>query len=136
MTKVIETNADGSLTPLQTEVFKEKSSQALKEVFVSLGELTPAEIVEILANMNQSENLLNIVNRAFQSVLDADVPNAYNQAMIYNAMGIVQAVFEQIAAKVTANEKKVLETELGMKYEDISPKDVVEYLSKQVEFGV
>lgn len=129
MTKVIETDAEGKLTPEQSEAFEMRSAEALKVIFAELAQLSTEELSDALTKMSQSEVTLAIVNKAFQAVLDADVPNAYNQALIYKALAIVQVVFEQVADKITRNEKAVIEKELGVKYEDLSPKDVVDYLT-------
>lgn len=133
MTKVIEVNGDGTLTPEQSEKFMVASAQVVKEIFAIASEPSAEEMLDIQNKLTQSEFMLPVVNKAFQAMLNADLPQAYNQALIYKAMSVLQTVFEQVADKVASNEKLVLEKQIGLKYNDISPKDVVEYLTNDVE---
>lgn len=133
MTQVIEINADGSLTPSQSEKFIVGATGVLKEIFTTISEISVEQLLDVNEKLAQSEYMLEVVNKSFQAVVKADLPSAYNQALVYKAGAVIQTLFDQIADKVASNEKLVLEKQIGLKYNDISPKDVVDYLTRETE---
>ena len=86
MTQVIETNADGSLTIEQSEKFITGATGVLKEIFTAISEISVEELIDVNEKLAQSEFMLEVVNKAFQAVVKADLPSAYNQDLVKDCL--------------------------------------------------
>ena len=129
MAQEIEVDSEGKLTQAQSDKFTLTSAQVVKDIFETISKVSAEEMIDIQNRLTQSEFMLTVANQAFKTVVDANLPQAYNQALIYKAMSVIQTVFEQIADKIASNEKLVLEKKIGIKYNDITPKNVIDYLT-------
>ena len=131
MTKVIEVGENGAITPEQAEKFNLGVADVINKTLTILGSLTPEQMLDIQNRPNESEHTLTVVQQVFDVIVAADLPRAYNQVVAYKAMSTIQTVFEQIGAKLSANEESIVEKAIGLSYNDISPKDIVDYLTKE-----
>lgn len=131
MTKVIEVGENGAITPAQAEKFDLGVAEVINKTLTILGSLSPEQMLDIQNRPNESEHTLNVVQQVFHVIVAADLPRAYNQVVAYKAMSTIQTVFEQIGAKLSANEESIVEKAIGLSYNDISPKDIVDHLTKE-----
>lgn len=133
MSKQIEKNDDGTLTQEQAEKFSTGVAEIVLKTFARIAELTPEQIVDITRNRTESEALLPLSNDVFQTVVEADLPAAFNQYIGQFSNHILQEVFDQVVEKINQNEQAVIVKQIGVEYHDLSPKDVVDYLEANKE---
>lgn len=132
MAQTIEKNEEGKLTDEAVERLNLGVAHTLKETLRIVSECTPEEILEMHRSQHESEKLKEVVNEAYQVMLEADLPAAFNEIMPTFAQSILNQVFNQTAQKANQNEQALVSHYLGIEYNDISPKDVVEHI-KQIE---
>lgn len=133
MTKVVEKNEDGTLTEEQAERFTLGVAEIVRATMGRVSEMTPEQIIDVTRNRTESEHLLPVVQDVFQIIVDADLPGAFNQYIGAYSSHVLEEVFNQVVEKINANERAIIQKEVGVEYNDISPKDVIEYLEKGKE---
>lgn len=131
MSKEISKNEDGTLTEAQAELFSVGVAEIVRKTFGRISELTPEQILEITRNRTSSEALLPLSNDVFQIVVEADMPASFNQYVAVFSNHVLQEVFDQVVEKINVNERLIIEKQVGVAYNDISPKDVIDYLGKE-----
>ncbi len=128
MAKEIEKNEDGSLTEEQSLKFSVGVAEIVRKTFGRISELTPEQILDITRNRTNSDSLLPLSNDVFQVVVDQELPAAFNQYIAVFSNHVLQEVYDQVVEKINKNEQLVIEKNVGIAYNDLSPKDVIDYL--------
>lgn len=130
MPRTIEKNEDGTLTEEQGKKLTEAVAKATLDSLAEISKLTAEQLVDIVNKRVNSEHLLPLANTVFEKVVDADLPIIFTKHIGSYTNHIISEVFEQVSTKLDKNEQTLVSNAIGFSYDDISPKDIIEYLNK------
>lgn len=126
MKREIKRTEEGVLTDEQAQQFMLQVSQVTVQAFQKLGQLTPEELLATFqAKEGQPETYLAVVNSVFQDVVEADMPQGFNDYIQNVGMTVLEKTFNTVAQKNNDNIAALLKHVTGVEYNDLSPKDVI-----------
>lgn len=130
MAREIEKTEDGVLTEEQSKAFMLAVADLTVKAFQKLGNLTPEEMLATYQGKDIPETYVAIVNAVFQDVVEADMPQAFNDYIHNVGVNVVEKTFNNVAQKNNDNIAALLTKVVGVDYNDMSPKDVIECVQK------
>ena len=125
MEKIIEKNEDGTLTEDQAERYMLSIALVTKKTFAAFAEMTPEEILMTFRKPNECEAFTKVVDQVFKEVVDADLPQVFNEYIDKMAGNVCEKTFATVAEKSNDNLTALIGKMVGIPYEDMSPKDVI-----------
>lgn len=127
----IETTQEGQLTEAQANELRLGVAKVAKAGFTALAKLTDEELLLAFDKPTEAEKFTEAVNEAYQGMLEAKLPQVFNNHIGSMANGVVEKMFGEIAQKSNSNLIKLIERTTGLDYDDMTPKQVVEFLEKE-----
>jgi hypothetical protein len=95
--------------------------------------LTDEELLEAFDKPAECEAYTNAVNEAYQGVLEANLPQVFNNHIDSLAETVIKKMFNEIADKNNKNLIALIEQATGLDYDDMTPKQVVELINSKAE---
>jgi len=133
MDKIIEKNEDGTLTEEQAERYMLSIALVTKKSFAAFAEMTPEEILQTFRKPNESPVFTKVVDEVFKEVVDADLPQVFNDYIDKMAQNICEKALATVAEKSNDNLTALIGKVVGVSYEDMSPKDVITKIEEMEE---
>lgn len=126
MAQEIKRTEEGSLTEDQAQAFMLSVSEVTVKAFQKLGQLTPEEMLAVFQSKTDTpETYLAVVNAVFQDVVEADMPQSFNDYIQNVGLSVLEKTFQTVAQKNNDNIAALITHVTGINYHDLSPKDVI-----------
>lgn len=128
----LQKNEEGKLTEEQAQELFSKTGELLKAIVTRVSQLDGEQLLKIRETESSETNpeLVEVINDCYQMVLDADLPQGFNDYLPELSSVVFRQVFIQVAKKSVDNERAVVSHYIGKPYHDISVKDIVTHIEK------
>lgn len=82
-------------------------------------------MLEVFQSKETPETYRAVTNAIFQDVVEADMPQAFNDYLQNIGVAVIEKTFNAVAQKNNDNIAALLTHVTGVDYNDMSPKDVI-----------
>lgn len=103
-------------------------AKVARQGFVALAAMSDEELLLAFDKPAECKALVEAVNTAYQGMLQAELPQVFNNHIDSLAKSVVEKMFAEVTMKSNSNLVKLIEQTTGIDYDDMTPKQVVDLL--------